>query len=280
MRRSAFLDTAEELGPHAHVCWAFDQPAEFRARAGRFLADGLAAGELVIYVDGSATTWPDEELGREFQAARDAGRARVMSLGELYPAGTTVHPEAQAALFADTVEDALARGFAGLRVAADVTALVETAPQRDAFSRYEHLVDRQIAGAPLSGMCGIQRPALGAAAAAELACLHPLASVDSTTFLLYPAGDPAVSLVLSGELDLNTQAVLSSALRRIELPAIDGAVVIDAVGLTFVDHRALYEIVSVITDRGSTVVMQAKGEGVLSTLANLLCLPGLRVQVS
>ncbi|MCE6995451.1 MEDS domain-containing protein [Saccharothrix sp. S26] len=84
-----------------------------------------------------------------------------------------VGPEQQVRVCADATQEALAAGFTGLLVVADVTPLVSTPARLEAFARYEHLVDCYMATHPLAGMCAYDRVQLGDAAVAQVACLHP-----------------------------------------------------------------------------------------------------------
>ncbi|MEV8510062.1 MEDS domain-containing protein [Actinoplanes sp. NPDC051475] len=125
--------------PYGHVCLAYDDPATFRTAARDFLAEGAAAGERVWYL---ASEPPH---GWEF-------RPDLIRLGEHYPEGAVIDPARGLEAYAAATCQALADGYAGLRVAAEVTPLVRTPAQLDAFARYEHVVDRYMRTHP-SGRC-------------------------------------------------------------------------------------------------------------------------------
>lgn len=279
MRQSGFVDTAEGLGRHDHVCWTFDDPAAFRREAARFLADGLAAGQRVLYLsDGDA----DAELAAfdGFAAAAATGAARAGRIGAAYAGDAGLDPDTQARAYAQATEEALAAGYTGLRVAADVTSLVRTDATRAVFARYEHLVDRYMTGRPFAALCGYHRTVLGAAAVAEVACLHPLASRGATPLRLFPSAEPAISAVLAGEVDLAGHELLATALRRAEPPLVDGALVLDARGLSFIDHRGLFGLAAYVGGRGATAVLHVGEHSPVHLLTDLLEVPGMRVLVS
>ena len=58
---------------------------------------------------------------------------------------------------AAATQEALADGYRGLRISADVTDLVRAPDQHDAFARCEFLLERYSARHPLSAMCGYRR---------------------------------------------------------------------------------------------------------------------------
>ncbi|WP_238012341.1 MEDS domain-containing protein [Dactylosporangium sp. AC04546] len=66
--------------PHRHVCWAYDEPEGFLARARERVAEGVAAGNRVWYVPGGTVAGLDG--------------AQVVPAGEAYPGVFDVYREA------------------------------------------------------------------------------------------------------------------------------------------------------------------------------------------
>src|SRR4051794_11989302 len=93
MRVAGVTETARGFGPHAHVCWAYHEPAEFRALAREFLSDGLEQGHRVISSSdrGVGSLWNDIRDLRQVKQA-GAGAAQVRSLRQAYPAGSLMRP--------------------------------------------------------------------------------------------------------------------------------------------------------------------------------------------
>lgn len=252
VRASGTVDNARGLGVHDHVCWSFDGGAEFRRHARDFLADGLTLGQRVCYVgDGSVETLEAELCEAKGMAgALRTGAASVMPVWGIYGEDTVVEPEAQVARYAAATERALADGFAGLRVAADVTSMVRRPAQLDAFARYEHLIDRYMTARPFAALCGYNRGQLGREAVAQLACMHPSTSRGATPFRLYGSAE------LAGELDLLSAELFPLALRRAAPEPRDGHVVLDASKVTFIDHRSLLALDDHARDRGITLELR------------------------
>ncbi|MBB5866750.1 hypothetical protein F4553_000129 [Allocatelliglobosispora scoriae] len=273
MRRSEFVDAADHRGSHDHVSWAFDTVEGFRAEAARFLADGLAAGKRVVYLAEGADI---ADLGARgpFAQAVASGAAQVRDLG-LYGTGP-VDPAAQVRAYARATEQAVADGYSGLRVAANVTPLVRTPVHIGAFARYEHLIDSYAVTAPFSAMCAVDRTALGAQAVAELACMHPLASAGATPLRLHASADPGVDLVLGGEVDLAGYDLLDTALSRADVSGQD--VTVDLRGLRYIDHRAVLSLQEHFSGRRLTV--RVSGSGIPKLILDLLDLPDIQVVVS
>jgi hypothetical protein len=251
--------------PHGHVCWTFEESQTFQVRAREFLAAGVAAGERVWFV-GSAPPAIPAELARsvEFKPVADA-----------YGETAVIDAPAQVQAYRQATDEALAEGYTGLRVLADGTSLVRTAEQLEAFTRYEHLVDRYMLTAPFSAACAYDRRVLGGRAIDELACMHP-ASDAEVLFRLCACAPGQGSATLAGEIDDSDRDLFARALERAELEPVDGAFVLGAERLTFVDHRALLHLERYACGRDATVVLRTS----LPSVARLIDLFGLtRVRV-
>jgi anti-anti-sigma regulatory factor len=275
---SGAVVTAVGFGPHDHLCWAYDDPAEFRASAIEFVTEGLASGYRVCYVaDGESVG--AELAGLEgIQDAIHRGAVQIDSLAERYAAGDVIDPERQVEAYALATQSALAAGFAGLRVVADATRLVGSAEQLDAFARYESLVDRYMAGNPFSALCAYSRAELGDEAIAQLACLHPNANSGATPFHLHASRDAeAGELELSGELDMTSHEMFPLALRRMDPRPTDGELVIDVTGLDFLDHNSLLAISELAGRSQATVVLRTSGP-MPARLIEILDLRNVRVE--
>jgi anti-anti-sigma regulatory factor len=129
-----------------------------------------------------------------------------------------------------------AAGHNGYRLIADCTTTTRTPQQRDAFARYEHLLDRQIIHKPIAALCAYNLRALGLVAAAEMACLHPCASPRATPFQLYAEHDAAFGL--AGTLNESAAPLLLAALRRLGKPT-GPELVIDARSAAYIGRQAL-----------------------------------------
>lgn len=277
------MPTERESGPSSpargHVCRGYRRRGEFVSHAQEFLAEGLAAGERVLYVapgDEAALTGQlrahercDEGLER--------GAVQVASVDATYTTGAVVDPAGQVELYAAATSEALAAGFTGLRVAADATSLVRTPAQVDAFARYEHLVDHYMAAHPMSAMCGYDVAELGGDVVAQLACMHPTAHDGGAPFHLHGHARDGSAAALDGDLDLDSRELWPLALERAGLRAEGGTVVLDAAGLDFADHRSLVALAGYAERHATTVVLRTR----LATparLVELLDLTGVRVE--
>jgi anti-anti-sigma regulatory factor len=270
---------ADGLGPHDHVCWAYDEGADFHPRAAEFLADGLAQGlrtSLVAPGDVGRLR-ADLRQSDALAAALCDGSLTVDSLDGMYGTDELVHPETQVGRYAAATEAAVADGFRGYRVAAEVTALVRTPEQLENFARYEHRVDRFMAEQPFSAMCGYHRPSLGDEPVALLASLHPAMSPGASSYRLHAAADG--TLTVSGELDHLAARTFRRALEYAALGERSGDLVIDGSGLDFVDHRNLFALAEFAAREQLKVVLRTGYPGA-KRLVELLGIEGIAVEAA
>jgi len=184
------------MRPHDHIGWVFSGPDEFADVARDFLNEGLELGEYLLFVAGNpaedAYTW----LARSFAPTE----LQVASIADVYGASGIVDARGQRATFADTLKQALADGYTGIRVAADNTALVQTAERLKAWMHWELVADRFMSENRVTGLCGFDRTAVNVDTLRHLVTLHPLSSAAQPLpqFRLFVNTD---GLCLEGDID-------------------------------------------------------------------------------
>jgi anti-anti-sigma regulatory factor len=215
-----------------HACWAYESGDERAALAASWLRDGLRIGQRCLYVgDGSADELLAElEVEPELADAFESGALQVAPAAAVYDLTTPIDAVAQLARYAAVVDEAMHDGYRGLRVAADISPLVEDEKRRPAHVRWEQIADRYIADHPFAPLCIYDARRVGAIDA--IVCVHPMQGPVPGPFALY--GHRASHVVLEGELDFASWNTLGEVLDA--MPADDR--VIDATGLSFIDGHS------------------------------------------
>lgn len=227
------------MGHNDHACWGYRDRDALVADVKLYLAEGLRLGQRVSYIaprppsalveDLAGLSLPDDT--GSLDELLDGGAVEVHDLDTMYSASGTEQVEA----YVEATWQAVAAGYTGLRVAADVTNLVIDPDDRHEFVRYEHAADRLMAdGLPLTGLCAYDISRLGPAFE-EVACVHPLTHGAQWPFRLH-AEDGGLALV--GELDTLSSRPFVQAAERL-LAGSTEPVTIDCSGLGFIDHRSL-----------------------------------------
>jgi ABC-type transporter Mla MlaB component len=203
VRASGLLDDDAGVERADHVCWAHDDDASFEEAALRFLGEGLARGERLLWMGDGA----EERLRRaggplgDVERLTERGVLRVLSVGEGYTVAGTFCPDRQLAFYDDATRAALRDGYSGLRVVAEVTPLAADPARRDDLVRWEQLADHYVAHGPgFSALCAYRTDLLSADTVADATAVHPVSRAGrfAADFRLFRDEG---RLVLEGDVD-------------------------------------------------------------------------------
>lgn len=238
MRVHGSIDGGGGLGHDGHACWGFDERGEFVDAALDFLADGLRMGQRLAYVGSEPVAEQRERLDPlgNVGGLIDSGALQLFELSDLYRIGEPVDVDAQLAAYLGATDAALADGYSGLRVAAQVTDLVAEPETWDAYVRWESAADRVLSRQSLSALCGYERVALPSQLLADLAAIHPATNSCAGPAPFHLFGENG-GLALTGEVDLFSSETFARAL---DFACDDGEPIsLDLEELDFIDHRGL-----------------------------------------
>jgi anti-anti-sigma regulatory factor len=231
------------FGPYSHACWCYATDAERARAACEWLADGLRQGYRAAYVADA----PVDDLIAELadvpnrDEALRRGELVVFSMSDLYDLCAPIDAQAQLAVYAGAVEQALADCFRGLRVAADISTLVEDPARLSAHTHWEQLADRYISQHPLAPLCLYDTRRVADIEA--IVGAHPMQGPTAAPFSLYAAQPHGAAL--TGEIDLAGH----DALRDLLAGQPDSDRVIDTSELMFLDGRAAWLLHAHLVDR-------------------------------
>ena len=183
MRTHGCIHSGSDLGADAHACWGFDRRQEFVDAALEFLTDGLRSGQRIVYVGSEPIAEQRERLEPlgGVGAMVDEGALLLIDLTGIYKAGKPLDPLSQMAVYSAVTDAAVADGYAGIRVAAQVTNLVREPEAWDAHLRWESMADRFMSVQPMSAMCGYQHDLVPDQLLAELSAVHPTSNAPAKT---------------------------------------------------------------------------------------------------
>jgi anti-anti-sigma regulatory factor len=230
-RQSGRVRTLSGFGARDHACWSYAGSDRRAAAATAWLTGGLRAGHRGVYVADAAESELAEELARvpDGHAAMRRGALVVLPSAAVYDLSAPTDPQAQLAIYDAVMEQALADGYRGVCVVADITPLVTDPARRAAHLHWEQIADRYVNTRPVSGLClhdTSQVTGIDAIIAA-----HPLRGPAATSLGLY--GTDSGTAALDGEADASLGEVLADLLAS--LPEADA--VLDLSRLTFIDGR-------------------------------------------
>jgi hypothetical protein len=224
------------LETHDHVAWNGRGGDDLYQLASAALADGVRRNEKLLFVAGDPDPSRLQGLG-DLDRLLALAQLELVAVDSIYGATGRFDPIRQLETFEALLDEALANGYAGIRVVADNTPLVRDADEegfRD-WLRWEQLTDRFQAASKVTGICYFDRDALSDERLGDLSALHPVRSVGSVepAFSLF-VNDDVVSV--TGTLDLWSSDQFA---RILDTTPDDRALIVDLSGAEFVDHRAL-----------------------------------------
>jgi anti-anti-sigma factor len=259
VRQHGHLTSAAGLGVRDHACWAFADRAEFLRAGVRYLDDGRRLGQRLLYVgDRDADRLRDDLAAlADRDALMEAGWLSVAPLDQVYDIGAPADTAERLRGYDALVDDALADGYEGLRVLAEVTRLLADPAGAAAHASWEAVADRYMERRPLSALCGYDRGVLPEEALGDVARVHPLVHGPEhlSPFRLYAAGG---GLALEGEVDYFSAPALARAIRAgVTEP---GETALDLGGLSFIDVpgvRALEDERRALAEQGRQIVLRS-----------------------
>jgi anti-anti-sigma regulatory factor len=225
------MTTSPRAGTTDHLCWIHsDTDADFDAAARAFLAGGLARGERLLCVGDRAIAAVRGDRP-PLDGVDDLIAAGTLELLDITAAAGAFDADAQFAVFDAATRRALADGYTGLRVLAELTALATDPAHRPELVRWERLADDYVVHGPgMTAMCAYDAD-LPPEALTDVASVHPLIHGPSgiPPFRVFVDDD---RIVLAGSVDTFDADRLAQVLAG--SPA-TGRAVVDLDLLEFVD---------------------------------------------
>jgi anti-anti-sigma regulatory factor len=237
------IDAERVVTVSDHACCGYTSAADRGRLAASWLADGLRIGQRGLYVaEGS----PDDLVNDLHELsglhdALDSGALAVVPVPVIYDLSVPIDPPSQLAGYDDAVQQAISAGFRGLRVVADITALVADPGRRTSHLRWEQIAERYIVDHPLAPLCLYDVNRISGIEA--IAAAHPLRRQDDVMFGLVAAGPTDAALY--GEVDACFADVFEALVEG--LPDTDENV--DVSSLAFVDARSASILHAELTKR-------------------------------
>lgn len=237
----------EKAGHGDHLCLVFGDDAENRRVAVRYMTDGLALGERVLYF---ADQSRPETVRNWLRAARvdvDAacarGQLQVVTVRESYLASGRFDPDTMIQNLRDAVRGSLEEGYTGLRVTGEMGWALRDVPGAELLHEYESRVTEVFTGNPASAICHYDARLFDTGALAAFDHCHPgkveLAPLHGhgalRTIPSFQDGRRVLRVV--GSVDLQTADLLAEALRA--ACAWPGDIEVDMSALEFIDLTGL-----------------------------------------
>jgi hypothetical protein len=257
-----------ELVADDHACLTFGEQEELFDLTAAFVRDGLTDGLQVVWLSDQAPHAAMGELTRRGVAASEAAATGQMTAAECdgrLLSGQVFRAEEAVGWLARQAAAARKAGYAGLRVAVDMSWALRPVTGIEELPRFEEGIAAALEGTAASVLCQYDRDRFDPVTLASVAGFHTR-SVAAATYHADPVlricrqyAPPGIRI--AGEIDYQAEEPLGLALA--EAVRLDGDVVINLERLMFADARCT----AMIADAARTI---AVSRGVV-----LRCQPGV-----
>jgi PAS domain S-box-containing protein len=170
--------TAFEVSPGTHFCHFYDTKADLLDTLLPYLKAGLDNREFCMWVV-SDTLTPAEAVAALAQLVPDihqrlsAGDIEILSHRDWYLRDGVFNLSEMITAWKGKVEDALARGYSGVRVSGDVTWALDNG--WNDFAAYERAIDEEIRGLKMMALCTYPLASCKASQVLDVVATHQIA---------------------------------------------------------------------------------------------------------
>ena len=183
---SRSVRTIGDVGPGDHLCCLYETEEEHRAVLAPFLCQGLERGEKVLYITDARTAATvirylrDEGLDAESYLTR--GQLKILTADDAYLKQGVFDPEGMITLLRTETEQALAEGYAALRVTGEMTWALRGLPGSERLIEYEAKLNEFLPSSSCLAICQYDRQAFGADLLLDVLSTHPIAVVGTEVY--------------------------------------------------------------------------------------------------
>ena len=247
-----------DLRHGSHAALLYSSRAEQSDALKTFVDETLHAHDRLIYVG-------DAEHGERALKYYGAAGARAIASGQFILENSSNTYLKDGAFeggrmlrhYRTALDTALADGYKGLRVAADMGWAVPTLDRHNALAAYEGTLDDAFAGRPAVVLCQYDRrlfdeEALALLAAAHQHSAHPDPLHQSPQLRITRTYEPN-GVHVSGEIDLFSRTAFREALMRVAASRESGMVV-DLSGVSYLDAGSIGAIVNAARHAKGSVI--------------------------
>jgi anti-anti-sigma factor len=236
MRQARVLTTLDGLADGDHVGWVVEQPTEFTQMAAQYLEQGAAAGQKMFFFS--------PRRGGRMQLLPIGDGVRVLDARVAFLHGGALDAAVMYAGFERENAKAVAEGYRGLRVMADMDWLLSAQASGGQIAAFEQGLDAVAAQTGATIVCAYRRESFAHRDLAGVMCMHPHqlgTAPQDLGFRVWSSGEGRWHV--SGEIDLRAAEAFPAAMCR----AAEGrsSLWLDCTQLRFIDVagiRALAEL--------------------------------------
>ncbi len=153
----------KDLRPGDHCCFLYKNPVDRLSTTVEFLMNGLQRAERCIFIVDELSREEIENTfllkGIDLKEERYRDSIEILTVGETYLAGGSFEAERMLGFWAEKIEEALSKGFSGIRVVGEAAWALEDPLRIEELIRYETLCNDFFSGkhASVTALCQYNR---------------------------------------------------------------------------------------------------------------------------
>ena len=229
-----------DLSVDDHACLTFGEGEEVLDGTAAFVRDGLDAGLQVMWLSDAGPRQAVAELSRrgiKVEPAVDAGQMTAAGCEGRLLSGQVFSADAAIGGLTRQLASSKELGFAGLRVAVDMSWALRPVTGIEQLPQFEEGIAAALAGTTASVLCQYDRERFDAVTLASVAAFHTR-SVATATYhadpllrICHQYAPPGIRI--AGEIDYQAEEPLTRALA--EAVRLGGEITVNMAALAFID---------------------------------------------
>lgn len=171
------------MDPGDHGCVIYSADSELIGIVAAYIHEGLRAGERCWYAASSMSELAHVRAALQatygdVTEAEVQGSLRLITADEMYLAGGVFEPERLLRDFSHAIPAAVHDGFPALRIAGEMSWILQRKPGTDRVMEYEGCVEMMLRASAALALCFYNRRLIPAELLDDALAKHPLAGVD------------------------------------------------------------------------------------------------------
>jgi len=188
LKKDEVLEFVKSMRPRDHVILFYSNPEDKRMVLFTYLKAGLSRGEAAVYVASQEAPEEIEEAMKRFnidvETYEKSGALKVISYKDWYFRGGRFNAAETMELWKNLYEEALAKGFKGLRVTGETSCFFEKRRVKELLA-YEEALHR-VLEIPIAAICAYDTEVVAQERDGKL--FLDLIQAHSTVIILGPKG--------------------------------------------------------------------------------------------
>lgn len=157
-----------------HACYIYDDDEERLELLARFLADGAAAGEKILYVtDGRDPSIVREELAAHGAVLPNPPGCEIHPARDAYLRKGRFEADSMFRLLRENYEDAIREGYPGCRVSGEMAWMLGDVDGKDQVLPYEARVTQVLARYTTEAICQYDARRFSGETIMDMLAIHP-----------------------------------------------------------------------------------------------------------